>query len=552
MELIRFLLGTSRSMVIAIMIASFVSGALSGAMIAIVNRALAANGAATSTILLGFLAIVFARVLTQFASAILLVRFAQNTVLSLTRRLCEQVLRVPFAKVETMGTPRVLATLTEDVAVLSGAVLAMPTLATNLAMLAGCSIYLAYLSWKIFAACVLLAGLGVLGHRVLMARAHAAFVGVREGRDRLFGAFKTLTEGLKELKLHRARRGDFMRQEVDETTAYLRRQNIAVTTRYMVADTWSQLLFYTLIGSLLFVTPAVARLSTEALTGYVFAALFMMTPTWAVLGTLPTFLRGRVSLEKIRELGDSLNAADSGGQSASESAPIAARVEIELRGVTFAYPLQAGEERPFAVGPIDLGLTSGEVVFVTGGNGSGKSTLVKLLCGLYVPDSGRIVLNGVAIDDTHRDWYREHFAAVFADYHLFERLFGLDTAGREGEIAEYLALLRLDRKVRIEGGRFSSTALSSGQRKRLALLTVFLEDRPVYVFDEWAADQDPSYKEVFYQRLLPELKARGKCVVVVTHDDRYFHLGDRVIKLEAALPISALRAGVVERERALG
>ena len=165
------------------------------------------------------------------------------------------------------------------------------------------------------------------------------------------------------------------------------------------------------------------------------------------------------------------------------------------------------------------------MVFVTGGNGSGKSTLVKLLCGLYAPHSGAILLNGTAINDQSRAWYREHFAVVFADYHLFERLFGLDMHGLEGRIQEYLALLRLEGKVRIEGGRVSTTALSSGQRKRLALLTAWLEDRPVYVFDEWAADQDPSYKEVFYLRLLPELKARGKCVVVVTHDDRHLHTG---------------------------
>jgi putative pyoverdin transport system ATP-binding/permease protein len=549
MDLVRFLLRTSRSMVLAIMIASVASGVLSGAMIAIVNRSLAANGAGVSSILAAFLAIVLARVVTQFVSAVLLVRFSQDTMIALCRKMCEQILLVPFAKVETMGSARVLVTLTEDVSVLAGAVLAVPTLATNLAMLAGCAIYLAWLSWKVLAVCLVLAAVGALGHRVLMGRARAAFVDARDGRDRLFAAFRTLTEGLKELKLHRARRTDFMHREIDETSERLRRDNIKVTTQYMLADTWSQLLFYALIGMLLFITPVIAKLSTESLTGYVFAALFMMTPVWAVLGTLPTLARGRLSLEKIRELGDSLSGADSKGSAGQETVPaLKPPLRIELEKVRFAYPLQAGEEHAFGVGPLDLHLSSGELLFITGGNGTGKSTLVKLLCGLYTPESGRIVLNGRPVNDANRDWYREHFAAVFADYHLFERLFGLETAGREQEIAEYLALLRLDRKVRIEAGRFSSIALSSGQRKRLALLTVFLEDRPVYVFDEWAADQDPSYKEVFYHRLLPELKNRGKCVVVVTHDDRYFHMGDRVIKLEAPAAGSDLREQGVRAE----
>ena len=274
-----------------------------------------------------------------------------------------------------------------------------------------------------------------------------------------------------------------------------------------------------------------------------FAALYMMTPTWALIATLPTFLRGRVSLAKIRELGDSLDAVAPERVAVAEAASSEPGVRIELERVTFSYPAPSGDERPFSVGPITLTFSSGEVVFITGGNGSGKSTLVKLLCGLYSPHSGRILLNGTPIDDGNREQYREHFAAIFADYHLFERLFGIDTVGREAQIQEYLALLRLDRKVRIEGGRFSSTSLSSGQRKRLALLTAFLEDRPVYIFDEWAADQDPSYKEVFYLRLLPELKARGKCVIVVTHDDRYFHLGDRTIKLEPSAPVSDVSEG---------
>jgi putative ATP-binding cassette transporter len=541
MELIRFLLRTSPKMVVATMIASVASGGLSGALIAIVNKALAANGVQTWTIMMAFLAVVLARVVTQFISAALLVRFAQDIVLTLCRRLCEQVLRVPFEKIETMGSPRVLATLTEDVAVLSGAVLALPSLATNLAMLAGCAVYLAYLSWKVLAVCAVLAIIGVVGHRLLMSRAHNAFVGARDGRDRLFGAFRTLTEGLKELKLNRARSADFVRREIDETTAYLRRQNVVATTRLMVAETWSQLLFYALIFLLLFLAPSIAKLSSEALTGYVFAALFMMTPTWAVLSTVPTMLRGRVSLDKIRELGATLDSADARATDAGIR-PTESSVRIALEQATFTYPQQQGaDERPFSLGPVDLTLSSGEVVFVTGGNGSGKSTLVKLLCGLYAPSSGDVRLNGTAIDDRNREWYREHFTVVFADYHLFERLFGLDTASREGRIQEYLSLLKLDTKVRVEGGRFSTTALSSGQRKRLALLTAWLEDRPVYIFDEWAADQDPSYKEVFYLRLLPELKSRGKCVVVVTHDDRYFHLGDRVIKLEPSAPIVELR-----------
>jgi putative ATP-binding cassette transporter len=184
------------------------------------------------------------------------------------------------------------------------------------------------------------------------------------------------------------------------------------------------------------------------------------------------------------------------------------------------------------LGPLDLSLRRGELVFLVGGNGSGKSTFVKVLTGLYPPTVGALRLNGALVDDKSREWYRQHFAAVFSDFYLFDGLLGLGGAELDARARPYLARLELDAKLRIEAGRFSTTALSQGQRKRLALLTAFLEDRDVYVFDEWAADQDVHYREIFYCQILPELKARGKTVVVISHDDRYYHLGDRVLKLE--------------------
>jgi putative pyoverdin transport system ATP-binding/permease protein len=310
----------------------------------------------------------------------------------------------------------------------------------------------------------------------------------------------------------------------------VRRQNILATKLYLRSDSWNQLLFYSLVAGLLFLAPAVKEMSTATLTGYVFACLYMMTPIWTLVGTVPTFMRGRVSLEKIKELGADLQLLEASG--GAPMSPPVGQTEIELRGITYAYPRAPEEDRSFEFGPIDLSLSGGEIVFVTGGNGSGKSTLVKLLTGLYTPRSGEIRIGAEQVDEANRDWYREHFATVFADFHLFDRLYGLETKGREAEIEQLLRKLQISHKVRVQNGRFSTTALSSGQRRRLALLAAYLEDRPVYVFDEWAADQDPAYKAVFYEQVLPELKSRGKCVVVVTHDDRYFDCGDRVLALD--------------------
>jgi putative ATP-binding cassette transporter len=244
---------------------------------------------------------------------------------------------------------------------------------------------------------------------------------------------------------------------------------------------------------------------------------------------LPNFGRADIALQKIENLGLSM------GQHASEQEMVYALTRpwrrLELRKAIFTYRQEA-RDGDFTLGPIDFVLRPGEILFVVGGNGSGKSTLAKLAVGLYSPDGGEIRLDEQPINDENREWYRQHFSVIFSDFYLFEDLLGLESPSLDQRARDYLCLLQLEHKVQVQNGGLSTTSLSQGQRRRLALLTAYLEDRPIYVFDEWAADQDPQYKEVFYTQLLPELKARGKGVIVITHDDRYFHLADRIFKLE--------------------
>jgi putative pyoverdin transport system ATP-binding/permease protein len=188
-------------------------------------------------------------------------------------------------------------------------------------------------------------------------------------------------------------------------------------------------------------------------------------------------------------------------------------------------------ERGFLLGPIDLSIHAGEVTFIVGGNGSGKSTLAKVMAGLYPPHAGRIYIDDVLVTERNREWYREHFSSIFHDFYLFEECLGFDRANLDREVEDYLRQLQLDRKVSVNNGVLSTIDLSQGQRKRLALLVSYLEDRPIYLFDEWASDQEPLFRDLFYKQILVKLKEQGKAVIVITHDDRYFHLADRLIKL---------------------
>jgi len=233
----------------------------------------------------------------------------------------------------------------------------------------------------------------------------------------------------------------------------------------------------------------------------------------------------------VRDLGLSLAPVATEPAVSGQGLTPAGFTRLDFDGVTFGYGGDA-DNPGFVLGPVDFTLHRGEIVFLVGGNGSGKSTFVKVLTGLYAPTMGTLRVDGQPVSDKNRDWYCQHFSAVFSDFYLFDSLLGLDAPDLDDRARRHLVRLELEHKVRMSGGVFSTTALSQGQRKRLALLVAFMEDRPIYVFDEWAADQDVHYREIFYRELLPELRARGKTVVVISHDDRYYDLGDRVVKLD--------------------
>jgi len=269
------------------------------------------------------------------------------------------------------------------------------------------------------------------------------------------------------------------------------------------------------------------------LTGYTLTIMYMMGPLEFVLNLIPNLTHANVAMKAIDTLTTSLDEQPV-AEAATNSETNPSWNLLELSGIQHAYRRE-NEEAEFSLGPIDLSIRSGELVFITGGNGSGKTTLAKLLVGLYIPQQGEIRLDGQPITDERRDNYRQLFSVVFSDFYLFENLLGLSDFNIDTRAQDYLKKLELDRCVEIKDRTLSTLDLSQGQRKRLALLTAYLEDRPIYLFDEWAADQDPQFKEIFYFELLGRLKAAGKTAIVISHDDRYYHVADRVIKLNYGL-----------------
>jgi putative pyoverdin transport system ATP-binding/permease protein len=526
---------------IIISVIGVASGICSAGLIALINFALHHTHIRISIISFGFIVLVVAKILASACSQQLLYRTSVRMILKLSLELSREFACSSYRKAESIGTARTIAVIADDVGVVGSAIQSVPNIIVNLAVLAGCSVYLIWLSWKAFAAIVLMASIGVVLYKFMLAKAQVSLKLAREKRDLIYKHLRAMAEGIKEIGINRSKREDFLENHLSKAIEDANTHGMKAVNHYVVADTCSQFVFYSILGLLLFAVPMVANLSVEMLTGYVFAALYLMNPIWGILYSLPALQRGQNSLEKIQQFRDSLSFREEtkGGKGGFPRNWGSLRMEK----VTFSYE-NVDESNPgFALGPIDFEIHPGELIFVVGGNGSGKSTFVKVLCGLYVPESGKIMLSGRTVNDLDRDDYRQVFSVIFSDYFLFDMLLGIPDAALEERIKDYMVRLQLDKKVKVVDGHFSTTELSQGQRRRLALLTAYLEDRPIYIFDEWAADQDPAYKDVFYRIILPELRRSGKGVVVITHDDRYYSLGDRIVRLDYGKVVSPDGAG---------
>lgn len=531
MTLLSFLIRTSRGLAVLAILGGLIAGACNSALIAFINRAVIRSGSGDSSPVLiwGFVGLCLLLPVTRFVSSALLIKLSQKGIHDLRMHLSERILAAPLRKLEEMGPARLLGTLTDDVRMISIALIAIPAMCIQMAIVLGCLTYLAWLSWPAFLGLLVLMALAVASTLVPSFKARRVHRLARQTQDELFQHLHALTDGNKELKLHGGRRRAFMSHSLGASSASYQRYNVRGNMLDSVAGSWSQLVFFGAVGALLFVLPRLVPMSHEVLMGYILTMIYMMVPLDLVIGSLmPTVLRANISLKAIESLGLSLEQVTS-ERPASEISPPAWR-SLELAGVTHTFKRE-GESGGFALGPIDLTFRPGELVFIIGGNGSGKTTLAKLLTGLYVPEAGEIRLDGQVVTDANRDAFRQRFSAVFSDFYLFDSILGIEAPELDAQAREYLVKLQLDGKVQISGGALSTIDLSQGQRKRLALLTAYLEDRVIYVFDEWAADQDPMFKQTFYYQLLPELKARGKTVLVISHDDHYYHLADRVIKL---------------------
>ncbi|MBX8529478.1 cyclic peptide export ABC transporter [Pseudomonas cichorii] len=528
MILLKELLHNARWRIFLAVLSSALSAAASIGLIGYINRSLEQGPGDIGQALLIFGGLLILLFISGITSQWLLVQIGHRLVYQLRLRLVGKVLGTALERIERLGSPRIYNALTKDVTTVATAFKQLPiSLYNGLLLLTGLA-YMAWLSLPFFFLTLVVIAFGV-GLDVLLGRKVKTLMqAVRRQDDQLTEQFEAAIHGRCELGLSRQRRHQLYQHKLEPIARASLDASVRADTLWAINLNWTTLLVFVLIGTLFFLGQGLGWLNQQVVVGYVLAIMFLRTPISMILDAIPAVIRGHVALQAIDAL--ALGETVQFTTPAQGSQPFE---ELRLSNVSYRYPGQS-DEFAFELGPVDLSIRRGELIFIVGGNGSGKSTLAKLLTGLYVPTSGQVSLNGVVLDASTSEWHREHFAAIFADFYLFADVLGEagNHEGLEARVDHYLERLGLAHKVEFAAGRLSTTSLSMGQRKRLALLMLMMEGREVFLLDEWAADQDPVFRHVFYNDLLPELKAAGKTVIAITHDDRYFDVADRVYRLD--------------------
>lgn len=527
-----------------VLMISIVLGILGGlsitGLLATINASLHSDSTGNLGLLLAFGGLCVMALVGSILSDIGTNYVGQHVIARLRIELGRRILSAPIDQLESYRSHKLTPVLTHDVDTISDFAFVLAPLAVSLSVTLGCLAYLANLSLPMFLTTVVAVLIGSAVQYLARVRGIKGFFEAREHEDELQKQYRAISEGAKELRINRSRRLRLFEDKLKGTTQRICDIQVRSIKLFVIAKGFGSTLFFIVIGVALAFQALWPSTDKATLSGFILVLLYMKGPLEHLIGTLPIVSRAQVAFKRIADLSARFSSPEPHLMLADTRPAPTSIDSLELRDVRYTYPRQP-DTAPFELGPINLKVKRGEILFIVGENGCGKTTLIKLLLGLYVPQQGAILQDGQPVTPEHYDDYRQLFTTIFSDYFLFDDLVQADEEVPV-DAEQYLQRLEISHKVNIKEGKFSTTDLSTGQRKRLALLQAWTEKRPVLVFDEWAADQDPTFRRIFYSELLPSLKAMGKTIIVISHDDRYFDCADHLLKLESGKVLDEMTA----------
>lgn len=458
------------------------------------------------------------------SKSIILVR---HMVEDLRLRLCNKLLQSNLREIELLGRGEIYTQLTQDADALSRAAMTTLNCIQAAILIIFCLAYIGWLSLAALAASLLAIVVGILAYQLQENIAQALLQDARSEQNKFYDALQDLLNGFKELRMTQIR-ADAMQQQLKKHASRYRRLDTRAEIKFIVSFLTAQSAILLLLGLMAFIFPAYFNIDSTTLYKFVATVLFLSAPMDILVTSIPNIIHGRIALERLYELEERLDTRD------VENKPDiklleTTRTDLTLDNIHYTYDTTDNNDN-FSIGPLSIYIPQATITFIIGGNGSGKTTLLKLISGLYVPDSGEIRLGDRTIQAGQLGSYREQFSVVFHDFHLFKLMHGITT---DPEIINHLLeTVSLQDKTHYEVSGFSNLNLSAGQRKRLAYIAALMYDRKIFLFDEFAADQDPEFRRYIYTTLFPQLRDAGKTVIAITHDDAYFHCCDKLYKLD--------------------
>jgi putative ATP-binding cassette transporter len=532
MRVIKWLLGESITRFSLACLASAASGILTIGILILLFRLIGKDEEVRLEL---FVALSVGAIGSRALSRKLIGSIGRDAILFLRVELFRRIMDAPLADIERIGRSKMVMALTDDIGRIAAIVPNLVVLCTNVALILAFLAYLGWLSVTQLGITIAVVAAGLACHWVLRREGTRQMRVSRQKRSDLLEMFRSFLDGIKELKLNAVRRGQAL-EEFAERANELQTSVHRQVLFFGGSATVAQIIFYVALGLVMFGYTG-GGADRQLVASYGIAVVYLMGPIQGTIGIVQELVAADIALDRVEELGIRLEIAraDQKGAGAIDrnadlneiARPFDTFRDLELSGITYLYT-EMDDEAEFVLGPIDLSLARGEILFVVGGNGSGKTTFAKVLAGLYAPAAGCIRINGHVVTSDDAPWYCQLFSVVFHDFFLFDRLL------ERNELSDELTRrFEIEGRVQIEDKKIvNSSALSAGERKRLALMLAYLDDKPIVIFDEWAANQDSGFRQMFYNEVLQELRSRGKLVVVISHDDRYFRLADRILVLE--------------------
>lgn len=474
-----------------------------------------------------FAAIILLFIWTRRTLSLAIIHLSQQLFWKLRKQILSLMLGAGYRQMAEKK-PHIYAVIVNDVNILTQASLSIIDFFTATVMALSCLVYLASVSWVLFLITLAFALTGVAIYHFTAKKNTGDFQRARGLEDDFIKQFNAILNGFKEIFMEPRKGKAIYSKQIAVIADKAYRDNAAAFTGFLNNQITGQILFYILISSILLFFSIVLHVKPDNTVSFIFTLLYLLTSIETIMVLLPTLSRAGVASGRLTRLKTELEAA---GQQHEEAAHYIKRADFDQITTTALEFSYAGDAPGFGIGPVNFEIRKGEVIFIYGGNGSGKTTFVHTLLGLCIPTAGEIRLNEILITPDNYNTYKTCFAVVFSDFYLFNELVGLE----HPDMAKwhyYLKLFEMEGKIKMEGTGFSTTDLSTGQRKRLALIAALLEEKPVLIIDEWAADQDPYFRKKFYTEIIPLLKQEGITIIAITHDDRYYHCADKIYRMD--------------------